>query len=84
MARKEISVKRYVVKLSADERKQLDALIRKGKGPGRRLLEARTLLKADVSDAGAGCSDMKIIAAHDTSVSMVYRVRQQLQQGLTL
>lgn len=78
MARKEISVKKYVVRLSTDEREQLDALIRKGKGPARRLLKARILLKADVSDAGPGWSDSKIIAALDTGVSMVYRVRQQL------
>ena len=31
MAAKEIAVKRYVVRLSADEREQLEALIRKGK-----------------------------------------------------
>jgi len=78
MARKGISVKKYVVRLSADEREQLDTLIRRGKGPARRLLKARILLKADVSDAGPGWSDSKIIAALDTSVSMVYRVRQQL------
>jgi hypothetical protein len=31
MARREKSVKRYVVRLSAEERTQLEALIRKGK-----------------------------------------------------
>jgi hypothetical protein len=36
MAAKEISVKRYVVRLSADERAQLQALIRKGKSPAQR------------------------------------------------
>src|SRR5262245_15961523 len=50
MARKEISVKKYVVRLSGEERQQLETLIRKGKGPARRLLKARILLKADVSD----------------------------------
>jgi Homeodomain-like domain len=78
MARKEISVKKYVVRLSGEEREQLDALIRKGKGPARRLLKARILLKADVSDTGAGWSDSKIMTALDTSASMVYRVRKQL------
>src|ERR1700752_4739276 len=78
MARKEISVKKYVVRLSAEERQQLEAMIRKGKGPARRLLKARILLKADVSDAGPGWSDSRIIAALDTSASMVYRVRKQL------
>jgi hypothetical protein len=78
MARTEISVKKYVVRLSGDERQQLEALIRKGKGPARRLLKARILLKADVSAAGPGWSDSKIIAALDTSAVMVYRVRKQL------
>jgi transposase len=78
MAAKEISVKKYVVRLSGEERQQLETLIRKGKGPARRLLKARILLKADVSDAGHGWSDDEIIAALDTSASMVYRVRKQL------
>jgi transposase len=78
MAAREISVKKYVVRLSGEERQQLEALIRKGKGPARRLVKARILLKADVSDAGEGWSDSKIIAALDTSASMIYRVRKQL------
>ena len=83
MAAKEISVKRYVVRLSADEREQLEALIRKGKSPARRLLKARILLKADVSEAGQGWSDSRIIKALETSTSMVYRVRKQLlEEGL--
>ena len=83
MAAKEISVKKYVVRLSGEEREQLETLIRKGKGPAQRLLKARILLKADVSEAGEGWSDSKIIAALDTSASMVYRVRRQLvEEGL--
>ena len=78
MAGKEISVKRYVVRLSADEREQLEALIRKGRSPAQRLLKARILLKADVSEMGEGWSDSRIIRALETSVSMVYRVRKQL------
>ena len=78
MAGKNIAVKRYVVRLTAEEREQLQALIRKGKGPARRLLKARILLKADVSEGGPGWSDSKVIAALDTSASMVYRVRKQL------
>ena len=78
MAGKDIAVKKYVVRLSAEEREQLQALVRKGKAPARRLLKARILLKADVSEGGPGWSDSKIIAALDTSVSMLYRVRKQL------
>jgi hypothetical protein len=78
MAAKEISVKKYVVQLSGEERERLETLIRKGKSPARRLLKARILLKADVSEAGEGWSDNRIIRALDTSPSMVYRVRKQL------
>ena len=78
MAAREISVKKYIVRLSDEERERLEALIRKGKSPAQRLLKARILLKADVSEAGAGWSDSRIIKALDTSVSMVYRVRKQL------
>ena len=54
MAGKDIAVKRYVVRLSAQEREQLQALVRRGKGPARRLLKARILLKADVSERALG------------------------------
>src|ERR1035437_8470442 len=80
MAAKEISVKKYVVRLSGEEREQLEALIRKGKSPAQRLLKARILLKAYVSEAGEGWSDSRIIKALDTSASMVYRVRKQLAE----
>src|SRR3984957_16516202 len=78
MAGKDISVKKYVVRLSAGEREHMQALIRKGKSPAKRLLKARILLKADVSEAGEGWSDSWIIQALDTSASMIYRVRKQL------
>jgi hypothetical protein len=77
------SVKRYVVRLSAEERRELEAMIRKGKSPAARLLKARILLKADVSEAGEGWSDSRIVEALETSLSMVYRVRRQLvEEGL--
>jgi len=77
------SVKRYVVRLSAEERGGLEAMIHKGKSSAARLLKARILLKADVSQAGEGWSDSRIIEALETSVSMVYRVRRQLvKEGL--
>src|SRR5262249_13712134 len=78
MAAKEVSVKKDVVRLSGEERERLETLIRKGKSPARRVLKARILLKADVSEAGKGWSDNRIIEALETSPSMVYRVRKQL------
>src|SRR5260221_2050102 len=81
MAAKEISVKKYVVRLSGEERERLETLIRKGQSPARRVLKARILLKADVSEAGKGGSDNRIIEALETSPSMVYRVHKQLVEA---
>ena len=78
MAANEIAVKKYVVRLSAGEREQLEALIRKGKRPAQILTKARILLKADVSEAGDGWSDSRIAEALDTSIATVERTRRQL------
>ena len=78
MAGKVIAVKKYVVKLSVDERERLEALVRAGKNSAQLLTRARILLKADVSEAGAGWSDSVIAAALDTSINNVGRVRRQL------
>src|SRR6202051_3321774 len=78
MAAREISVKKYIVRLSGEEREQLETLIRKGKSAAQRLSKARILLEADVSEGDKGLSDNRIINAVETSASMVYRVRKQL------
>ena len=78
MARKEIAVKKYVVRLDAEERDRLNELIRKGKRSALLLTKARILLKADVSDAGDGWSDSRIAEALDTSIANVERTRRQL------
>jgi hypothetical protein len=83
MTKKDRAVKKYVVRLSEDERKQLEAITGKGKNAAWRQLKARILLKADVSEAGEGWSDSRMIEALETSASKVYRVRKQLvEEGL--
>jgi hypothetical protein len=72
VAKKEIAVKKYVVKLSAEERDRLEAMVRAGKTSAQIVTRAR-ILKADVSDAGDGWSDSAIAAALDTSVNNVAR-----------
>ena len=52
MAGKEVAVKKYVVRLDAEEHDRLNELIRKGKRSAQLLAKAHILLKADVSDAG--------------------------------
>ena len=77
MASKEVAVKKYVVRLSEEERARLDEFIRKGKRAGQLLTKARILLKADVSEAGDGWSDSRIAEALDTSVATVERTRRR-------
>ena len=44
--------KKFVVRLSAEERSQLEAVVAKGKVAARKLTRARILLKADCSPLG--------------------------------
>ena len=78
MTAKQIAVKKYVVRLSDDEREQLDTTIRAGKHPAWRLTRARILLKADAAEGGDGWSDSQIATALDISAATVARTRQQL------
>jgi len=75
---KQIGAKKYVVRLSDEERERLCTLIHTGKHRAGQLVKARILLKADASAAGEGWSDSQIAAALDTSVATVARTRQQL------
>ncbi len=78
MAGKAIAIKKYIVRLSSEEREQLSDFIHSGKRSAQLLTKARILLKADVSEAGEGWSDGKIAEALDTSVANVERTRRQL------
>ncbi len=75
--------KKFIVKLSDEERARLNSLISKGKAAAKAILKARILLKADQSESGENWSDEKICEALDTNVTMVARVRATLvDEGL--
>ena len=78
MTAKHVAVKKYVVKLSDEERERLSTLIHRGKHRAGQLVKARILLKADASEAGEEWSDSQIAAALDISIGTVARTRQQL------
>jgi hypothetical protein len=83
VAGKEIAVKKYVVRLSSEERERLESLVRAGKSPAQLLTKARILLKADVSEAGEGWSDSAISVALDTSINNIGRLRRRMvEEGL--
>lgn len=71
-------MKKYIVRLSEDERKTLKKLITSGRGPARMFTRARILLKADQSDEGPRWSDEQISAALEVTVQTIERVRKQL------
>jgi hypothetical protein len=76
-------LKRYVVKLSEEERNRLGGMIHSGKHSARQLMKARILLKADTSEAGEGWNDSRIAEALETSAITASRVRRQLvEEGL--
>lgn len=76
-------VKKYIVRLSSEERNYLETIIRTGRDAAGRLLKARILLKADISVGGAGWLDGRITEALETSLSSVQRLRRRLvEDGL--
>ncbi len=68
--------KKYVVRLSADERTVLTELISAGNAAARAQTHARILLKADQGTDGPAWIDAEIVAALDVSVRTVERVRE--------
>jgi transposase len=77
--------KRYRVTLEAQERKELEQLLAKGKADVRRLKHAQILLKADESKHGPGWSDSRVAEAVGCGTATVERVRQCfVEEGLEL
>ena len=70
--------KKYIVRLTEDERSYLDSLIRKGKVAAHKRLHAEILLKADISDSGEKWLDKKISETFGISTRTVERVRERL------
>jgi len=76
-------MKKYIVRLSREERFTLKKLLISGRGSGRMFTRVRILLKADQSDEGSAWSDEKISESFDVTVQTIERVRKQLvEEGL--
>ena len=73
--------KRYHVRLSDDDRRSLQKLVRSGTAPARTLTHARILLKADEATEGPGWQDEQIAEALETSVPTVERTRKRFCTG---
>jgi hypothetical protein len=71
-------MKKYIVRLSDDEREQLKKIITSGRGTARMFTRARILVKADQSEKGPAWPDEKIGEALDVTVQTIERIRKQL------
>src|SRR5512135_2640140 len=76
-------LKKYIVRLIAEERHSLLDLIAAGKAAAQKLAHARILLKADAAEGGPAWPDGRIAEALEVSVATIERVRQRfVEQGL--
>ena len=76
-----MSNKKYVVRLSNEERETLEQLVNRGKAAAYKRRHAQILLKADVSEKGSNWTDLQVSKAFNVSLRTVERVRQQLVEN---
>lgn len=76
-------MKKYIIRLTSEERDSLTKLVAGGRGPARMFTRARVLLKADQGDQGPAWQDDKISEAFDVTVQTIERIRKQfVEEGL--
>ena len=68
--------KKYVVRLSEEERSVCQGIIKTLKGPSQKFRRAQILLKADAD--GSGWSDVKIAEAFNCRVQTIENLRKRL------
>lgn len=74
---------KWVVRLDAPERQELETVVATPRAAAERVLRARVLLKADEGAGGPAWPDTQIADAFEISVSKVQRLRQRLvEEGL--
>jgi transposase len=74
-------MKKQSIVLTAEQRRDLEALIKAGQAPARKITRARILLKADCGPQGPHWSNRQIHEALDVGESTVCRARHSFAQG---
>ena len=73
----------FVVRLTDEDRSELETLIRRGKASARTLVRARILLKSDQGDQGEAWTDAEIAEALDVAPKTVFNVRRRwVEEGV--
>ena len=76
-------MKKYIVELTSEERKQLQQLVKKGKVAGYKIRHAQMLLKADQGKKDPCWPDVQVAEAFGVHVTTVERLRKRfVEQGL--
>jgi hypothetical protein len=80
---KENGMKKYVVRLTSEERAKLERLVSVGKAAARKRLHAQILLQADQGPEGPAWKDEQIAQGLSAHPRTIANVRQRLvEQGL--
>jgi hypothetical protein len=75
--------KKYIVKLTTEDRQSLESLVKRGRVAARKVKRAWILLKADAGAEGPSWSDEQIQEAFDLGMMTIYRTRQTwVEEGL--
>lgn len=75
--------KRYIVKLTEEERARLEGMRKKGKPPAAMLTKIRILLKADADHPDGGCTDAEICEALSLQKNRPEAIRKRfVEEGL--
>ena len=72
------AVEKYVVRLSAEERAELEAMTRQRRIAADKQLRAKLLLHADEGELGPAYLDQQLVEEFGVSLSTVTRLRRQL------
>jgi len=76
-------MKKYIVELTSEERKQLQQLVKKGNVPGYKIRHAQMLLKADQGNKGPSWPDVQVAEVFAAHVTTIERLRKRfVEQGL--
>lgn len=70
-------MKKYIVELTNDERRQLRELVLKGKAAAYKIKHANILLKTDQAEGGSAWTDLQIVEAFGCHEDTVANVRKR-------
>jgi hypothetical protein len=72
-----IVVKKYVLKLSGEERGELERVVRRGKAAAWKVQRAQALLQCDQGEAGPGWADEQVAQAYGCTTRSLESWRKQ-------